>query len=68
MPLGELTTGPSDALPTDRSAPIVAMCAKGKRSIYALLLLKAQGYQNVKSVWGGIGSWVESGLPTQGNG
>ena len=66
VPLGELTSGSVSALPTDRNAPIVAMCARGKRSIYALLLLKAQGYQNVKSVWGGIAAWAESGLPTRG--
>lgn len=64
IPLGELRQGPQDALPKDLDAPIVAMCARGKRSIYALLLLKAQGYRNVKSVWGGIGAWAECGLPT----
>lgn len=64
VPLSALRE-PAAELPTDRSAPIVTLCAKGKRSIYALLLLKAQGYQNVKSVWGGIGAWAESGLPTR---
>ena len=64
IPLDELTTGTS-ALPTDKNAPIITMCARGKRSIYAMLLLKAQGYQNVKSMWGGIGAWAEAGLPTQ---
>jgi rhodanese-related sulfurtransferase len=28
-------------------------------------LLKAQGYQIVKSVAGGMGAWVNAGLPTQ---
>ena len=65
VPLSELTAGPIEGLPADLSAPIVTLCAKGKRSIYAMLLLKAQGYQNVKSVWGGIGGWAESGLPTE---
>jgi cysteine synthase/rhodanese-related sulfurtransferase len=65
IPLGALTNGENERLPKDRKSPIVTMCAKGKRSIYALLLLKAQGYENVKSVWGGIEAWSEAGLPTQ---
>jgi rhodanese-related sulfurtransferase len=28
-------------------------------------LLKAQGYRDVKSVAGGMGAWVEAGLPTE---
>jgi cysteine synthase/rhodanese-related sulfurtransferase len=63
VPLGALTTGELGALPEDRDAPIVAMCAKGKRSVYAMLLLKAQGYRQVKSLFGGIAAWEEEGLP-----
>ncbi len=67
VPLRDLTSGPSAALPSDLDAPIVTVCARGKRSVYAMLLLKAQGYRNVKSIWGGIVSWQESGLPTVSN-
>jgi cysteine synthase/rhodanese-related sulfurtransferase len=65
VPLGTLTEGDFSALPKDHAAPILTMCARGKRSIYALLMLKAQGYTNVKSVWGGINAWSEDGLPTE---
>jgi cysteine synthase/rhodanese-related sulfurtransferase len=65
LPLGDLTAGKSSALlPSDLSAPILVICARGTRSLYALLLLKAKGYQNVKSIRGGIDAWVETGLPT----
>ena len=64
LPLPELSGGSTSGLPTDRTAPIVTICAAGTRSLYALLLLKAQGYQDVKSVAGGMGAWVEAGLPT----
>jgi cysteine synthase/rhodanese-related sulfurtransferase len=64
VPLDALTAGDVDALPPDTGAPIVAMCAKGKRSVYALLLLKARGYTNVKTLWGGIEAWSEADLPT----
>jgi rhodanese-related sulfurtransferase len=65
IPLDTLTEGASDALPADTSTPIITLCAKGKRSIYALLMLKAQGYTNVRSVWGGIAAWEEDGLPVE---
>ena len=69
VPLPELTANPApSALPADRDAPIVTLCALGKRSLYAMLLLKAQGYRNVKSIAGGIQSWAEHGLPTVGEG
>ena len=64
LPLPELSGGSTAGLPADRTAPIVTICAAGTRSLYALLLLKAQGYQDVKSVAGGMGAWVEAGLPT----
>ncbi len=64
LPLPQLSAGSLDGLPSDPSAPVVTVCAAGVRSLYALLLLKAQGYQNVKSVAGGVGAWVEAGLPT----
>lgn len=65
LPLPQLSAGSTDGLPTDRSTPIVTICAAGTRSLYALLLLKAQGYSDVKSVDGGMGAWVGAGLPTE---
>ena len=63
LPLPELSAGSLAGLPTDRTTPIVTICAAGTRSLYALLLLKAQGYHDVRSVAGGMGAWVEAGLP-----
>jgi rhodanese-related sulfurtransferase len=65
LPLPALSKGAKDGLPTDRQAPVITICARGQRSLYGLLLLKAQGYQVVKSVAGGMGAWVNAGLPTQ---
>jgi cysteine synthase/rhodanese-related sulfurtransferase len=67
VPLPALSAGETKDLPSDHQAPIITICARGKRSLYGLLLLKARGYQNVKSVAGGMGAWVESGLPTESN-
>lgn len=64
LPLPELSAGSLTGLPADRDTPILTICAAGTRSLYAQLLLKAQGYANVKSVDGGMSAWVEAGLPT----
>jgi rhodanese-related sulfurtransferase len=39
------------------------MCGVGKRSLTAMLLLKAQGYERVKSLRGGMAAWKEAGYP-----
>lgn len=64
LPLPQLASGGTEGLPADHTAQVVTICAAGKRSLYALLLLKAQGYQDVKSVDGGMGAWISAGLPT----
>lgn len=47
----------------DNKTPIVVYCCTGKRSILAAQQLKQMGYQNVRSLQGGIQHWVETGLP-----
>jgi rhodanese-related sulfurtransferase len=56
VPLPELSKGRTDGLAPDRHAPVITICARGKRSLYGLPVLKAQGYQDVKCVAGGMGS------------
>jgi cysteine synthase/rhodanese-related sulfurtransferase len=63
LPLPDLSQGSAEGLPTDLDTPVMTICAAGTRSLYALLLLKARGYRDVKSVDGGMGAWVEAGLP-----
>lgn len=63
LPLPELSQGSTEGLPADLDTPVVTICAAGTRSLYALLLLKAQGYRDVKSVDGGMGAWVAASLP-----
>lgn len=63
LPLTELSQGRTQGLPADLSAPVVTICSAGTRSLYAMLILKAKGYTEVKSVHGGMGAWMEAGLP-----
>jgi rhodanese-related sulfurtransferase len=64
-PLPALSEGDFSAVPRDRNAPLLTICARGKRSLYGLLLLKAQGYRDVKSIAGGMKAWSEAGLSTE---
>lgn len=63
LPLQAIQAGPVQGLPADKAAPIVTICGVGKRSMAALLLLKAQGYGNLKSVRGGMQAWISESRP-----
>ena len=63
VPLNDLQAGPVAGLPEDRSTPVVTICSIGDRSVYAMLILKAQGYERVKSVRGGMRAWTKQGRP-----
>jgi cysteine synthase/rhodanese-related sulfurtransferase len=64
LPLPQLSEGNLAGVPVDHDTPIVTICASGVRSLYAQLLLKAQGYSSVKNLDGGIAAWISAGLPT----
>jgi cysteine synthase/rhodanese-related sulfurtransferase len=63
VPLQAIQAGSLDGVPADKSAQIVTICGVGKRSMAALQLLKGQGYQNVKSIRGGMQAWMGEGRP-----
>lgn len=63
VPLADLASGAPSVLPDDKDAPIVAVCKVGERSLTGMLLLKARGYKDVKSIRGGLDAWIAAGLP-----
>jgi cysteine synthase/rhodanese-related sulfurtransferase len=63
-PLADIAGGRPTVLSDDRRAPILTVCKVGERSLVGMLLLKASGYQQVRSVRGGLDAWVKAGLPT----
>jgi cysteine synthase/rhodanese-related sulfurtransferase len=67
VPLADLAGGDATELPEDKEAPVVTMCKVGERSLYAMLILKAMGYQRVKNIRGGLKAWTDAGLPTESN-
>ena len=64
IPLADLAKGEPALLSEDKDTPILTVCKVGERSLHGMLLLKAQGYRNVKSVAGGLDAWLAAGLPT----
>jgi cysteine synthase/rhodanese-related sulfurtransferase len=65
VPLADIASGAQTVLPEDLTTPIVASCKVGERSLTAMLLLKARGYRDVKSVRGGLDAWIAEGLPAE---
>lgn len=63
IPLQSIQAGPVQGLPGDKSASIVTICGVGKRSLAAVQLLKAQGYERVRSIRGGMQAWMAERQP-----
>lgn len=62
IPRGFLEMRVEEAVP-DKTAPVVAYCAGGTRSLLAGRILKELGYTNVVSMRGGYQAWKNQGLP-----
>lgn len=57
IPLGEIQLrGPKELDPSD---DIVLYCAHGMRSLQALMALRVQGFEKLRSLDGGIHAWQE---------
>ena len=66
VPRGYLESRIEGAAGADRSQEIVLYCASGQRSVLAAHTLKEQlGYENVKSMTGGITLWKDRGYKVE---
>ena len=65
VPFGQLEAANNKALPSNKALPVVLVCPTGSRSSRAVALLKKAGYENVKSLSGGLGAWREANLPVE---
>lgn len=61
VPFDEI--GGWEALPADRTAPIVLYCRSGSMSATAAETLAAAGYTNLIDLDGGMRAWTASGRP-----
>ena len=69
LPMGQLEQAPAQAggkgLPTNKAVPVVLMCPTGTRSARAVAVLKKAGYENVRTLAGGLAAWREANLPVE---
>jgi len=63
VPLSALDGG--KGLPTNKTLPLVVMCATGARSSRAAAQLRKAGFNNVHALAGGNAAWREASLPIE---
>ncbi|NLF65296.1 MAG: rhodanese-like domain-containing protein [Chloroflexi bacterium] len=54
---------PPEAPALNAAAPLVIYCGSGHRSIIGMSILRAYGYETIRSLVGGLGAWTEAGFP-----
>ena len=69
LPFGQLDKVPAQAggkgLPSNKALPVLLMCPTGARSARAVAVLKKAGYENVRTLAGGLAAWREANLPVE---
>ena len=63
VPLGQLEA--SNDLPKNKALPLVVVCPTGARASRAVATLKKLGYENTRSLAGGLAAWREANLPVE---
>lgn len=63
IPLGSLEG--AKELPSNKTLPVVLMCATGARAARAAAQLRKAGHDKAVSVAGGMRAWREAGLPVE---
>ena len=61
VPLGKLEG--AKELPSNKTLPLILMCASGARSGRAAAVLRKAGHEKAVSLAGGISAWREAGFP-----
>ena len=63
IPLGSLQG--AKELPTNKTVPVLLICATGARSGRAAAMLRKAGHERALSVAGGMRAWREASLPVE---
>jgi len=53
------------ALPKNKALPIVVVCDRGARASRAVMTLRKLGYENARTLIGGLAAWREANLPVE---
>ena len=62
IPLGELEAELPGVV-KNKAVPVIMVCASGVRSGRAVAIAKKLGYENARSLGGGLKSWRDANLP-----
>jgi len=63
VPLGKLAG--AKEVPSNKTLPLVLLCASGARSSRAAALLRKAGHEKAVSLAGGTAAWREAGFPIE---
>jgi rhodanese-related sulfurtransferase len=63
VPLASLDS--SKDLPTNKTLPLIVVCASGARAQRAAASLRKRGHENVQPLLGGMKAWREANLPVE---
>ena len=63
VPLGSIES--SKDLPSNKSLPIIVMCASGARAARAAATLRKQGFEKAQALDGGMTAWRGANLPVE---
>lgn len=64
VPLAELE-GKLGSVVKNKGVPLLLVCASGVRSRKAVAIARKLGYDNARSLTGGMGAWRSASLPVQ---
>jgi len=53
------------ALPKNKALPIVVVCNRGASASRAVMTLRKLGYENARTLIGGLAAWREANLPVE---
>ena len=63
VPLAQIES--SKNLPSNKTLPLVVVCPTGTRASRAVGALRKLGFQNVRTLGGGLGAWRAANLPIE---
>ena len=63
VPLAQIET--SNALPKNKTLPLVVVCATGARASKGVAALKKLGFENARALAGGLEAWRAANLPVE---
>jgi rhodanese-related sulfurtransferase len=63
VPLAQLES--SNALPKNKTIPVVVVCASGARASRAVVTLRKLGHAHARTLTGGLPAWREANMPVE---